>query len=124
MENEVNVKGVSLKELFINCIWKSDSYKTVSKESPKKSPKVVSAKVSKVVREEETETDKEWKKVLERIDKQEMSVRNGGQVLSKNEGRKTSRTESLKGMQVNTSSKGREQSIRQKEENIDREREE
>lgn len=119
MENDVN--GVSLKELFINCIWKSDSHKTVSKEASKKSPKVVSATVSEIAHKEDTE----WKKVLQRIDEQERSMRNGEPISNNKKGRKTNRTNSLEGMQVNKPSKGEEKSIRQNQENnIDREREE
>lgn len=99
MENQVNVKGVSLKELFTSFFWKSDSPKKDSEQS--------------------SEMDKKWKKVLDNLDKQEMSVRNGGQVSSK-----IGRENSLKKMQVKNPSKEREQSIRQKEENIDKEREE
>lgn len=100
-----NIKGVSLKELFVGLFWQSDN--------PKREP------------EQSAQMDKEWQAILADIDRKEKSIRNGGQVSSKSGARRTGRTNSLKKMQVKNSSKRKEpSSISRDNENVEKEREE
>lgn len=101
MENEVNVKGVSLKELLASFFEKSDSNKKTSQQF--------------------SETDKEWDKVLKYIDKKEEAVRKGEEKLTSR--KNTGRADSLKGMKVEGKTTRKEEpSISVNQENYDKEK--
>lgn len=101
MENDINVKGVGFKKLFIG-FWRSDTPKKNSEQS--------------------SEIDKEWQMVLEEVDEKEKSTRNGEEVFSEDEVRDTSRENLFKKKQVVNAQGRKKSSGKQRQENSDKER--